>query len=225
MMIPAYAQFSRASRGFSLIELMVALALGLIMIGAVVTVFVSNQQTARTKQELDRAQEAFRFASHTIMRVVQQGEIRESNSTLTPPELLVVEVSPAVGHKDCVGNDIPEGPDIDRVSNTFTIVNGQLLCSVLTHMTDDSSVAPSGSPFTIVTGIDATRSAFSFGTPSTGTTGYWSDNAQWVSANLVNDWPNVRSVRVRLAMQSGGDAIGPTALFSATMRCGAQNFC
>ena len=71
-----FKPLARYSRGFTLIELMVALVLGLLMIGAVIIVFISNQQTAIAKQELDRAQEAFRFASHTIMRVVQQGEIR-----------------------------------------------------------------------------------------------------------------------------------------------------
>ena len=75
-MIKHAKPLARSARGFTLIELMVALVLGLLMIGAVIIVFISNQQTAITKQELDRAQEAFRFASHTITRVVQQGEIR-----------------------------------------------------------------------------------------------------------------------------------------------------
>ncbi len=221
MMISASTQLSRTSRGFSLVELMVALALGLVMIGAVVTVFVSNQQGANIKQELDRAQEAFRFASHTIMRVVQQGEIQAPQSS---QDLLVVEVSPAAGHRDCVGRTI--GAGFIHTTNTFFIdAAGQLQCRVVSV----SSVAANNTTevVTIVTGLDATRTAFTFGTPSVGSTGYWSDNALWVlpPGNPPINWTNVRSVRVRLAMQSGGDAIGPTALFSATMRCGGLDSC
>ena len=42
-----------------------------------------------------------------------------------------------------------------------------------------------------------------------------------------DDWPYVRSVRVHLAMRTeeGGAAIGPVAVFSATMRCGALDIC
>ena len=131
MMISASTQLSRTSRGFSLVELMVALALGLVMIGAVVTVFVSNQQGANIKQELDRAQEAFRFASHTIMRVVQQGEIQAPQPSTQ--DLLVVEVSPAVGHRDCVGRTI--GAGFIHTTNTFFIdAAGQLQCLSLIHI-------------------------------------------------------------------------------------------
>jgi len=239
-MIPATAQFSRTSRGFSLVELMVALALGLVMIGAVVTVFVSNQQSARTKQELDRAQEAFRFASYTIMRVVQQGEIQEPNTSLPIPELLVVNLSPGEGNRDCLGQLVPGG--IDHVRNTFSInTEGRLLCSVVTHMNNGPPVGQIGNPFTIATGIrpcppnhnpasDPPCSEFRFGIPDPGNAanGYWSDNALWAlpPGNPPINWTNVRSVKVRLVMQSArGEAIGPTALFSATMRCGALDFC
>ncbi|MDO8276168.1 MAG: prepilin-type N-terminal cleavage/methylation domain-containing protein [Serpentinimonas sp.] len=181
-MIPQSTQLARTSRGFSLVELMVALALGLVMIGAVVTVFVSNQESARIKQELDRAQEAFRFSSYTIMRVVQQGQIRVPNTTLSPPELLVVEISPGEGHRDCLGRTI--GTGVSR--NTFFIDGTRLLCRV-------ESTGTTHALETIVDGIDASRTAFTT--------------------------PTVRSVRVRLAMQSTRDgSIGPTALFSATMR-------
>jgi len=221
MMISASTQLSRTSRGFSLVELMVALALGLVMIGAVVTVFVSNQESARIKQELDRAQEAFRFASHTIMRVVQQGEIQAPQSS---QDLLVVEVSPAVGHRDCVGRTI--GAGFIHTTNTFFIdAAGQLQCRVVSVSTVPANNTTE--VVTIVTGLDAARTAFTFGTPSIGSTGYWSDNALWVlpPGNPPINWANVRSVRVHLAMQSGGEAIGPTALFSATMRCGGLDSC
>ena len=204
---------------------MVALALGLVMIGAVVTVFVSNQQSARTKQELDRAQEAFRFASHTIMRVVQQGEIQPPDS---PEELLVVDISPEPGHRDCLGRSFHEITGIDHARNTFFIdAAGSLLCQVENHMLDGS--ISQSLPEVIVTGIDSDRTEFTFGVSDSenAANSYWSNNAQWVLPPGIPpiNWANVRSVRVRLAMQSGDEAIGPTALFSATMRCGGLDSC
>lgn len=227
-MILQSTQLARSTRGFSLIELMVALALGLVMIGAVVTVFVSNQQSARTKQELDRAQEAFRFASHTIMRVVQQGEIQDPGLG----QELVVNVSPAPGHSDCLGRPVPEmsSDEIDHVRNIFYFNANhpdRLHCRVETHLIPNDP-SPIISDAVIVDGIDSDpdrdRTAFTFGVANV-PTGYWSNNALWVPADDVTDWTNVRSVRIQLAMQSEGAAIGPTALFSATMRCGALDIC
>jgi len=219
MMTSKSMKMASTARGFSLIELMVALALGLVMIGAVVTVFVSNQQSARTKQELDRAQEAFRFASHTIMRVVQQGEIQPPGAFRA---LLTVNVSPADGHRDCLGRPIP--PNTDLTTNTFFIDGTRLRCRVLTVSNNGANISTSEE--TIVDGIDAARTAFTFGVANV-PTGYWSNNELWRQPNSIQvaDWPNVRSVRVQLAMQSEGQAIGPTALFSATMRCGALDIC
>ncbi len=59
-------------RGFSLIELMVALVLGLIIVGGVVSLFVSNQQAARANEGLGRLQENARVAFELMAREVRQ---------------------------------------------------------------------------------------------------------------------------------------------------------
>ena len=216
-MIRPPVHHTRASGGFTLIELMIALVIGLLIIGATVTVFVSNQQTSRVKTELGNAQEAFRFASQTIMRVVQQGSAIQNPGS----DLLQVEVPPGEGRMDCLGRAVDA--TIDRSINTFLIADGQLRCEVLLVRTDGTEVTTIE---TLVEGLDAGRSAFTFGIANVAN-GYWSDNSQWVLAGLVpvDDWLNVRSVRVRLAKQAGGDAIGATSIFSATMRCGALDIC
>jgi len=67
---------------------------------------------------------------------------------------------------------------------------------------------------------DPARTEFTFGVAAVAD-GYWRNNTLWGEAADVDDWLNVRSVRVRLAKQAGGEAIGATAVFSATMRCAA----
>ena len=53
---------ARASSGFTLIELMVALVLGLIVIAGVISVFLANQQVYRTNQAIGDVQDGSRIA-------------------------------------------------------------------------------------------------------------------------------------------------------------------
>ena len=238
----AFKPLARYSRGFTLIELMVALVLGLLMIGAVTIVFISNQQTAIAKQELDRAQEAFRFASHTITRVVQQGEIRTLAairtidagilatgltgdatilatdslggvpSVVPDNQVIVVVVSPgppalgADGHRDCLGNPVVPAVDIDSY-NVFFVANGRLECRVVVDKVSTAGLANViHGPVTLVSDIRTADTQF----------------------RLFHDGTNAnipRSVIVQMAMQSEGEAIGPTAVFSAAMRCAVHELC
>jgi len=216
----------RKSHGFTLVEMMIALALGLVMIGAAIVVFLSNQQSAQINQEMNRAQEAFRFASHTIMRVVQQGEIQDPRSVAGHMPgvnvLLVVEVTPEPGHRDCFGRLISTDADTQYATISFFIEDGDLRCHV------DSAVDEY--PQTLVSGLDAARTEIRFGASDDDEEeegGFWNDNSKWVPASGIEDeyWSNVRSIRVRLTMQSENQAIGPAAVFSATMRCGALDIC
>ena len=52
----------RAARGFSLIEMMIAMVLGLLVVGAAIGIFVSNQQAYRATEGLGRVQENVRMA-------------------------------------------------------------------------------------------------------------------------------------------------------------------
>lgn len=60
------------ARGFSLVELMVAITLGLIITAAVVTVFSSTRSTYQLDEGLARLQENARFAMETITRETRQ---------------------------------------------------------------------------------------------------------------------------------------------------------
>jgi type IV pilus assembly protein PilW len=58
--------------GFSLVELMIALVLGLILIIGVASVYVTNQQAARTNEGLARLQESGRIAFELMSREMRQ---------------------------------------------------------------------------------------------------------------------------------------------------------
>lgn len=63
---------TRRQGGFSLVELMVALTLGLIIIGGVISIFVTNQQAFRTTEGLSRLQENARISFELMAREIRQ---------------------------------------------------------------------------------------------------------------------------------------------------------
>ncbi|HEV2681806.1 MAG TPA: prepilin-type N-terminal cleavage/methylation domain-containing protein, partial [Rhodanobacter sp.] len=62
---------SKSSTGFTLIELMVAMLLGLIVIGGVVSVFLANQRSYRTNQALGDVQDGSRIAFEMMARDIR----------------------------------------------------------------------------------------------------------------------------------------------------------
>ncbi len=70
--VPRVAFAGPGEHGFSLVELMVALTLGLLIMAAVVGVFQSTRMTYQTDEALMRLQENARFAMETITRETRQ---------------------------------------------------------------------------------------------------------------------------------------------------------
>ncbi len=64
-------KFHARSKGFSLIELMLALALGLVVVTGIVQLFVGNSQTYAVLEGQSRLQENARFAFDFISRSAQ----------------------------------------------------------------------------------------------------------------------------------------------------------
>ena len=58
--------------GFTLVELLVALFIGLLLTAAVITIFASSQSTFRASQGVSRSQEATRFAMHFLKTDIRQ---------------------------------------------------------------------------------------------------------------------------------------------------------
>jgi type IV pilus assembly protein PilW len=63
---------SRHQRGIGLVEIMVALTLGLVLMGGVLQVFISNKQTYRMQEAHARLQENGRFAMEKLSRDIRE---------------------------------------------------------------------------------------------------------------------------------------------------------
>ena len=61
----------RSSLGLSLIELMIAIALGLLIVAATLSIFSSNKQSYRATENLGRVQESGRTAFELMSRDIR----------------------------------------------------------------------------------------------------------------------------------------------------------
>ena len=72
-----------SQRGFTMVELMVALLLGLVLIGGVINVFLTSGQTLRVNQNLSRVHENARFGIEMFSREIREAGMVPCGSTLS----------------------------------------------------------------------------------------------------------------------------------------------
>lgn len=190
-----YKQFG-CQAGFSLIELMIALVISLFLIGGILSIFSSNQQTSQVKRELDNAQEAFRFASFSITRIVKLGGgASPSDPAILEPSNdneLLVSFLHSPGITDCLGLPAPAGGS-GVAMNTFYIEDNALLCK-----NDSAQIA------TLVSNVDSME--VRYGVPGNSP---WIEDANFMLAaeleeNTSMDWADVTSVHIQLRMIGSG---------------------
>jgi type IV pilus assembly protein PilW len=75
MRLPAHICDKRSQRGFNLVELMIALALGLIIILGASNIFLSSKQSYRTNAAISQIQENSRIAFELLTRDLRQARL------------------------------------------------------------------------------------------------------------------------------------------------------
>lgn len=73
---PRFCTRRHPQRGLTLIELMIAMVLGLIVVGGAISVIIANRQSYRTNEGLSQVQESTRTAFEVLAR-----DIRQAGST------------------------------------------------------------------------------------------------------------------------------------------------
>jgi prepilin-type N-terminal cleavage/methylation domain-containing protein len=103
--MPLHQQRLRAgARGFTLVELMVAMVLSLFLIGALVVSFGSARQAAQETERLSRLQENIRFASDYLIRDVRNAGFRDVLPRLFTQDELIVGAFAQYGESGGVFN-------------------------------------------------------------------------------------------------------------------------
>ena len=202
---------SASQRGYSLIELMISLGIGLFLLVGIAVIFLSNRATFITQGQLATLQNKEIMAMNIIGNVVQSAGyyinphtqatiVALSAQTVTAPLAVNFAGGQAVFGGAVTGSDsiavrayqnnslgamdcTGNASRTDLVSSTFSVdtTNKNLQCSINGA---DSQILVSGvSSMVLLYGVDVS---------ATGST------TQYVTAENVKDWSKVMSVRVTL---------------------------
>ncbi|WP_196138571.1 PilW family protein [Aliikangiella sp. G2MR2-5] len=131
----------KTSKGFTIVELMIASALGLILLAGVIQLFLGSNRNHSLQTELASIQEDGRFALTLLEREIQRASTsNDAADTPRPIDLLLssegtsnasdgvallrIEDTDGVSNIDCNGAEVADG----RVINHFYVDNGSLMC-------------------------------------------------------------------------------------------------
>ena len=145
--------------GFTLIELMISMALGLVLLLVIGTVFVSSRQTFREQEDNARIQEGGRFALEILGRSIKQAghvevpfndfkvsfegtAITGTNGAAGIADTLTMQYDGALGDQDCEGASVDAVGEIIQNHFNLDTANAELQCSGVISATP----APPGAP-------------------------------------------------------------------------------
>lgn len=106
----------RRQSGFSLVELLIAMTLGLILVAGVGAVFVSATGSLTVNRQLDRSQETLRFASTILTNELRQASLLPDPATGFP----ILGISPVD-----VEVDVADGESQEITVRYFVVNNGE----------------------------------------------------------------------------------------------------
>lgn len=219
----------RHQTGFSLVELMIAITLGLIVLLAISSIYIGSQQTYRVQEDNARIQEAGRYALEVIGRNIRQAGANAEmtfnkmavdlqcnvvgvcdairgvdGATVTDPDTLTVQFY--AGSEELIAGlwiarDCTGGQAALGVvvTNTFDLTAGNLRCTGSVLGVAQSLVA-NVDDFQVVYGID---------TGGSGSPGYQSADL-YVAAPTAAQFPNVVTARVCVRLKSANNGLTPS---------------
>lgn len=179
------------TRGFTLVELMVALALSTFLIGALIVTYISGRAASLEAEQLSRTQENLRFASDFIVRDLRNAGFRDEGNL---PIALASEIGSCFAkygvnartganrvNGSCVSNGdnsrltiryaglgacglaFQPSNELKMIENTYFVDNGRLVCSgtEVEFDSDDNIVAPTNT-VVLASGLESVQFSFLF---------------------------------------------------------------
>lgn len=104
----------RLQGGFSLVELMVAAAIGLLLVAVIGNVYLAGRQSFRDQDEASRLQESGRFVLNIVSRALHdtgRTDFGPANTAGVPPVYLVGSADFPIIPAGAVSLDATDGPD------------------------------------------------------------------------------------------------------------------
>ncbi|MCX4026719.1 PilW family protein [Endozoicomonas sp. SM1973] len=215
-----YKPLKSNQQGLSLIELMVAVLLGLILTAAVLQIFQSISLTFKHNDQLARIQENGRFSLALLSRDIHMAGYRnpdkgellnyfyadETNGCkatdkfctndggLNQNDRIAVQLE-AINETDCTGHKVAS----DKVVvNVYYLEELDNISTLHCRGFDPDTKTWLSDPAPLIAGIDAFQILYGIA----GDDGYVT---QYINANRVNDWLKVRAVKIGMLVNSGED--------------------
>jgi type IV pilus assembly protein PilW len=127
-----HKKFRRSSnqRGFTLLEIMIAMGIGLFLLGALVTIVQSNKAVFVNQNQLVQLQDSERMAMTLMADVIQEAGYFPDPTTNTVGGMLVINGAFASSGQAITGTS-PAGPPLDTISVRYVTapLDGILNCS------------------------------------------------------------------------------------------------
>lgn len=186
----------RLKTGFTLVEILVALAISLLLISGLISVLLSSKQSYLRKETINQMQENLRVASDSLRKIISMAESVEEGSSQAG---IIVNYSGGEGMLNCLGQPVSSG----HIVSYFHVKKDVLYCS--------SRYPPTaGSQQALVEGISAMQVAY--GVDSDG------DGQLDEYMSLPKKWNAVISVRILLRLIDSGSQQRPEVTLTVAMR-------
>ncbi|MEZ5542041.1 MAG: PilW family protein [Pseudomonadota bacterium] len=191
-------------QGFTLVEMMIAIVIGLLLIAGTLSVFLSSKQGYRMASGLSLMQATGRATLDLLAREImisgfpQEAVIDTFDSDLTSDGGGSASDTFTVHYRsttDCVGNATPVYADGQQYAkNQFFVQGGNLMC--WPRAEDDTAIGANAS--TVVAGIDNLQILYGEDTVADGDP----TATRYVTAGNVSNWANVVSARIGIVVNS-----------------------
>ena len=209
-------QAPNTQRGFSLIELMIALTIGLALLMVITTVFTSSRQAFRVQEDHARIQESGRFALEIIGRSIKQAgyvnvpftgskvsftgiAITGTNGAASAADTISLQYDGVAGDRECTfgtlvtAANVTAGSNIIQAHFNLDAANAQLQCAgTIAALPAAAGAPPTGS--VLLENIEDLQILY-----GVDTTGDQSAN-QYVAAPA--DWTQVVTARICVLARS-----------------------
>tara|TARA_R110001592_G_scaffold363300_1_gene683479 strand:- start:63991 stop:64791 length:801 start_codon:yes stop_codon:yes gene_type:complete len=208
-------------RGLSLIELMIAMVLGLLLIAGALQMMLTSQTIHQTTDTLSRIQENGRFALSFLTKSTRMGGYNSSEDEATEGKVFWDGVCDTSGpctnngagnasdqigvlldpsnDSDCIGN--PVGEEDKVIVNVYSIdgsPDNNQINSLYCQGFDPVTNLPYGAKQPLVDGVENMQVLYGVSDPA-------ASNAitSYISADGVTDWASIGAVRISLLVNNG----------------------
>jgi type IV pilus assembly protein PilW len=214
-----------AQAGFTLVELMVAMTLGMVLMVVISNVFVASKESYRTTEDMSRLQENARFAVTHLGRVLRMASYVDDPTAVSVTRASIFGAAPAVTGTegggtvsdsvtvryqgsadgtvfDCQGNQIAGGAFVVARFHLAAAGDGSGTTSL--YCDNTGTVGPVAADLELVQGVENLQVLYGEDTDGDGTAN------RYLVQSSVTTLDNVVSLRIGLLMSTANQVASAT---------------